>query len=63
MEININGKVNDVPRDKTELQIDQLQPAKTYKGSLVSVSGTEKSAEVEFYCSTDPAGWTCLKPK
>uniref|UniRef100_A0A3P9HU73 protein-tyrosine-phosphatase n=1 Tax=Oryzias latipes TaxID=8090 RepID=A0A3P9HU73_ORYLA len=56
VKININGKSNDVPKDKTELQIDQLQPAKTYKGSLVSVSGTEKSAEVEFYCSTDPAG-------
>ncbi|XP_036073194.1 receptor-type tyrosine-protein phosphatase H isoform X2 [Oryzias melastigma] len=56
VKINIAGNDLTVQKSETELQIDQLQPAKTYKGSLVSMSGSRQSERVEFYCSTDPAG-------
>lgn len=60
VKINIAGNDLTVQKSETELQIDQLQPAKTYKGSLVSMSGSRQSERVEFYCSTDPAGWIFL---
>ncbi|RVE59552.1 hypothetical protein OJAV_G00190000 [Oryzias javanicus] len=54
--INLAGRDLTAQESETERQIDQLQPAKTYKGSLVSLSGTVESEPVDFYCSTDPAG-------
>ncbi|XP_041830468.1 receptor-type tyrosine-protein phosphatase H-like [Melanotaenia boesemani] len=57
VELNVTGKNLFVSGQADHLIIDGLQPAKKYKVSLASVSGTERKSEpFVFSCLTDQRG-------
>ncbi|XP_049916554.1 receptor-type tyrosine-protein phosphatase H-like isoform X2 [Epinephelus moara] len=57
VDVNVMGDSHIVADNgQRQLTIHGVQPARTYKVSLTSLSGPERSYEFVFQCSTDPRG-------
>uniref|UniRef100_UPI003AAF47AE receptor-type tyrosine-protein phosphatase H-like n=1 Tax=Centroberyx gerrardi TaxID=166262 RepID=UPI003AAF47AE len=57
VEVKVTGNTYNVNRNgKLETQISGFQPAKVYKVSLATLSGTLRSNSLVFDCRTDPRG-------
>ncbi|XP_070846584.1 receptor-type tyrosine-protein phosphatase H-like isoform X7 [Chaetodon trifascialis] len=57
VEVNVTGETSTMNKEQRNIEIQGLQPAKTYEVSLASLSKTGRRSERSvFWCSTDPRG-------
>lgn len=60
VEVNVAEKTFKKERVEQHIIIPGFQPAKKYKVSLASVSGSLRSEPVVFWCLTDARGEYCM---